>query len=163
MRFALLFWAILTVLPLRAQDSIVDPVEPIPPLLEGCDPLLPMEEYNTCFWTGIQRHIGRTFVIPRVERDAFSAKHAQWKSLPKKVRKSTPEPMLEGRIWVAFVVEKDGSVNEIKVVRMEGGLLKETEEAAMDAVRSLRFTRSGLQNDEPVRLKFTVPLSIRML
>ena len=71
--------------------------------------------------------------------------------------------MLEGRIWVAFVVEKDGSVNEIKVVRMEGGLLKETEEAAMDAVRSLRFTRSGLQNDEPVRLKFTVPLSIRML
>jgi len=163
MRFALLFWAILTVLPLRAQDSIVDPVEPIPPLLEGCDPLLPMEEYNTCFWTGIQRHIGRTFVIPRVERDAFSAKHAQWKSLPKKVRKSTPEPMLEGRIWVAFVVEKDGSVNEIKVVRMEGGLLNETEEAAMDAVRSLRFTRSGLQNDEPVRLKFTVPLSIRML
>ena len=163
MRFALLFWAILTALTLRAQDSIVDPVEPIPPLLEGCDPLLPMEEYNTCFWTGIQRHIGRTFVIPRVERDAFSAKHAQWKSLPKKVRKSTPEPMLEGRIWVAFVVEKDGSVNEIKVVRMEGGLLKETEEAAMDAVRSLRFTRSGLQNDEPVRLKFTVPLSIRML
>jgi hypothetical protein len=163
MRYALLFWAILTALPLRAQDSIVDPVEPIPPLLEGCDPLLPMEEYNTCFWTGIQRHIGRTFVIPRVERDAFSAKHAQWKSLPKKVRKSTPEPMLEGRIWVAFVVEKDGSVNEIKVVRMEGGLLNETEEAAMDAVRSLRFTRSGLQNDEPVRLKFTVPLSIRML
>ena len=163
MRFALLFWAILTVLPLRAQDSIVDPVEPIPPLLEGCDPLLPMEEYNTCFWTGIQRHIGRTFVIPRVERDAFSAKQAQWKSLPKKVRKTTPEPMLEGRIWVAFVVEKNGSVNEIKVVRMEGGLLKETEEAAMDAVRSLRFTRSGLQNDEPVRLKFTVPLSIRLL
>jgi len=163
MRFALLFWAILTALTLRAQDSIVDPVEPIPPLLEGCDPLLPMEEYNTCFWTGIHRHIGRTFVIPRVERDAFSAKHAQWKSLPKKVRKSTPEPMLEGRIWVAFVVEKDGSVNEIKVVRMEGGLLNETEEAAMDAVRSLRFTRSGLQNDEPVRLKFTVPLSIRML
>ena len=163
MRFALLFWAILSVWSLRAQDSIVDPVEPIPPLLEGCDPLLPMEEYNTCFWTGIHRHIGRTFVIPRVERDAFSAKHAQWKSLPKKVRKSTPEPMLEGRIWVAFVVEKDGSVNEIKVVRMEGGLLKETEEAAMDAVRSLRFTRSGLQNDEPVRLKFTVPLSIRML
>ncbi|MDP5067508.1 MAG: energy transducer TonB [Schleiferiaceae bacterium] len=163
MRFALLVWAILSVWSLSAQDSIVDPVEPIPPLLEGCDPLLPMEEYNTCFWTGIHRHIGRTFVIPRVERDAFSAKHAQWKSLPKKVRKSTPEPMLEGRIWVAFVVEKDGSVNEIKVVRMEGGLLKETEEAAMDAVRSLRFTRSGLQNDEPVRLKFTVPLSIRML
>jgi hypothetical protein len=163
MRLALLFWAILTVLPLRAQDSMVDPVEPIPPLLEGCDPLLPMEEYNTCFWTGIQRHIGSTFVIPRVERDAFSAKHAQWKSLPKKVRKTTPEPMLEGRIWIAFVVEKDGSVNEIQVVRMEGGLMKETEEAAMDAVRSLRFTRSGLQNDEPVRLKFTVPLSIRML
>jgi hypothetical protein len=163
MRFALLVWAIVAVLPLRAQDSMVDPVEPIPPLLEGCDPLLPMEEYNTCFWTGIQRHIGSTFVIPRVERDAFSAKHAQWKSLPKKVRKTTPEPMLEGRIWVAFVVEKDGSVNEIQVVRMEGGLMKETEEAAMDAVRSLRFTRSGLQNDEPVRLKFTVPLSIRML
>ncbi|MFZ8962562.1 MAG: energy transducer TonB [Schleiferiaceae bacterium] len=163
MRFALLFWAILTVLPLRAQDSIVDPVEPIPPLLEGCDPLLPIEEYNTCFWTGIQRHIGRTFVIPRLERDAFSAVHAQWAALPKKVRKNTPEPMLEGRIWVAFVVEKDGSVNEIQVVRMEGGLMKETEEAAMDAVRSLRFIRSGLQNDEPVGLKFTVPLSIRML
>jgi len=163
MRFALLFWAILTVLPLRAQDSIVDPVEPIPPLLEGCDPLLPMEEYNTCFWTGIHRHIGRTFVIPRVERDAFSAVHAQWAALPKKVRKNTPEPMLEGRIWVAFFVEKDGSVNEIQVVRMEGGLMKETEEAAMDAVRSLRFIRSGLQNHEPVRLKFTVPLSIRML
>ena len=163
MRYALLFWAILSVWSLRAQDSIVDPVEPIPPLLEGCDPLLPTEEYNTCFWKGIQRHIGRTFVIPRVERDAFSAVHAQWAALPKKVRKNTPEPMLEGRIWVAFVVEKDGSVNEIKVVRMEGGLLNEMEEAAMDAVRSLRFTRSGLQNDEPVRLKFTVPLSIRML
>jgi hypothetical protein len=163
MRFALLVWAILSVWSLSAQDSIVDPVEPIPPLLEGCDPLLPMEEYNTCFWTGIHRHIGRTFVIPRVERDAFSAKHAQWKSLPKKVRKSTPEPMLEGRICVAFVVEKDGSVNEIQVVRMEGGLMKETEEAAMDAVRSLRFIRSGIQSGVPTRLKFTIPLSIRML
>ena len=121
-----------------------------------------MEEYNACFWTVIQRHIGRIFVIPRVERDAFSATHAQWASLPKKVRKTTLEPMLEGRIWIAFVVEKDGSVKEIKVVRMEGGLLKETEEAAMDAVRSLRFTRSGWQNGEPVRLNFTVPLSIRM-
>lgn len=163
MRYAFFVWAILSVWSLRAQDSIVDPVEPIPPLLEGCDPLLPTEEYNACFWKGIQRHIGRTFEIPRVERDAFSAAHAQWAALPKKVRKNTPEPMLEGRIWVAFVVEKDGSVNEIQVVRMEGGLMKETEEAAMDAVRSLRFIRSGIQSGVPTRLNFTIPLSIRML
>jgi hypothetical protein len=163
MRYALFVWAILSVWSLHAQDSIFDPVEPIPPLLEGCDPLLPTEEYNACFWKGIQRHIGRTFEIPRVERDAFSAVHAQWAALPKKVRKNTPEPILEGRIWVAFVVEKDGSVNEIQVVRMEGGLMKETEEAAMDAVRSLRFIRSGIQSGVPTRLKFTIPLSIRML
>ena len=163
MRYALFVWATLSVWSLRAQDSIVDPVEPIPPLLEGCDPLLPTEEYNAFFWKGIQRHIGRTFEIPRVERDAFSAVHAQGAALPKKVRKNTPEPKLEGRIWVAFVLEKDGSVNEIQVVRIEGGLMKETEEAAMDAVRSLRFTRSGIQSGVPTRLKFTIPLSIRML
>ncbi len=33
MRFALLVWTILAVLPLRAQDSMVDPAEAIPPLL----------------------------------------------------------------------------------------------------------------------------------
>jgi Gram-negative bacterial TonB protein C-terminal len=64
---------------------------------------------------------------------------------------------LKGKIYVTFVVEKDGSINEIQVLRDIGhGTGKE-------AIRVLELSPNwmpGEQNGQKVRCTFSLPISI---
>lgn len=62
---------------------------------------------------------------------------------------------IEGRVFVQFVVEKDGSVTEAEIVKgVEGGGLNEE---ALRVVRAARFT-PGRHESEPVRVRFALPI-----
>ncbi len=65
---------------------------------------------------------------------------------------------LNAKIFVSFVVEKDGTLTDIKAVRDPGyGLGKE----AVRVLKSLKIKWSpGIQNGKPVRASFTLPISI---
>ena len=61
----------------------------------------------------------------------------------------------EGRVNVSFVIEKDGSLSEIKVVKHSD----EAEDA--EAIRLVTNSPKwipGVQNGHPVRVLFTVPI-----
>ena len=67
---------------------------------------------------------------------------------------------IEGRVICQFVVEKDGSLSEICVVRSSG-------EASLDkeAVRifaSMPKWTPGKQHGTPVRVKYTAPVNFRL-
>lgn len=71
----------------------------------------------------------------------------------------TPEEDgLKGKVYVTFVVEKDGSLTDIKVIRDIGyGTGKE---AIRVLKKSPRWT-PGVQNGKPVRVLYSLPITIQ--
>jgi len=66
---------------------------------------------------------------------------------------------IQGRVIVQFVVEKDGSVTDVKVVKsVDPSLDKE----AARVVKSMPKWIPGKQNGAPVRVKYTVPVTFRL-
>ena len=68
------------------------------------------------------------------------------------------EEDIKGKIIVQFVVEKDGSLTDIKVVRDLG---YGTKAEAERVIRSSPKWKPGIQNGRPVRVYFSLPISIQ--
>lgn len=68
------------------------------------------------------------------------------------------EDGLKGRVFVTFVVEKDGSLTDIKVLRDIGyGTGKE----AIRVLNKCPKWNPGIQNGKPVRVLYSLPISIQ--
>ncbi len=66
---------------------------------------------------------------------------------------------VQGRVIVTFVVERDGSITDVKVVKsVDPSLDKE----AARVVRSMPHWIPGKQNGSAVRVKFTVPVTFTL-
>ena len=69
------------------------------------------------------------------------------------------EICVQGRVVVRFVVEKDGHISDVTVLRsVEPSLDKE----AIRVVKNMPRWTPGKQGGEPVRVRFTVPVSFRL-
>ena len=68
------------------------------------------------------------------------------------------ESKIQGRVIVQFVVNKDGSISNAKIVRsVDPDLDKE----ALRVINSMPQWKPGMQKGEPVSVKFTVPIVFR--
>lgn len=76
-------------------------------------------------------------------------------SYPEEAKKSGAQ----GRVIVQFVVEKDGSIVEPKVVK---SVSPELDAAALRVVQSMPKWKPGEQRGEKVRVQFTLPVSFRL-
>jgi protein TonB len=66
---------------------------------------------------------------------------------------------IQGRVIVTFVVERDGSITDVKVAKsVDPSLDKE----AQRVVRSMPHWIPGKQNGAAVRVKYTVPVTFRL-
>ena len=66
---------------------------------------------------------------------------------------------IQGRVIVTFVVERDGSITDVKVVKsVDPSLDKE----AQRVVKSMPKWIPGKQNGSPVRVKYTVPVTFKL-
>ena len=66
---------------------------------------------------------------------------------------------IQGRVIVAFVVERDGSITDVRVVKsVDQSLDKE----AVRVVKSMPNWIPGKQNGSAVRVKFTLPVTFRL-
>lgn len=66
---------------------------------------------------------------------------------------------VQGRVMISFVVEKDGSITDVRVVRsVDPSLDKE----AARVVKSMPRWIPGKQNGAAVRVKYNVPVSFRL-
>ena len=66
---------------------------------------------------------------------------------------------IEGRVFVGFVIEKDGSVSNVKVLRGIGG---GCDEEAIRVVKSMPNWTPGKQKGEPVRVSFQMPFMFKL-
>jgi len=67
---------------------------------------------------------------------------------------------LEGRVFVQFVVEKDGSVTNVKVLRGMGG---DCNEEAIRVMQNSPKWLTGKQRGRPVRVQVVVPIIFKFL
>ena len=65
---------------------------------------------------------------------------------------------LQGRVVITFVVDKDGSLTEPKVVKSVHPLL---DTVAIRVVESMPKWNPGKQNGEAVRIQYTIPITFR--
>ena len=66
---------------------------------------------------------------------------------------------ISGRVFVNFVVEKDGSVDDVKVLRSIGG---GCDEEAVRVVKSMPKWTPGKQKGKPVRVSYIIPFVFKL-
>ncbi len=69
------------------------------------------------------------------------------------------ESGVEGRVFVNFVVEPNGSINKVKVLRGIGG---GCDEEAVRVVQSMPSWKPGKQRGTAVRVSYTVPIIFKL-
>jgi len=62
----------------------------------------------------------------------------------------------KGRVFLSFIVELDGSISNIKVMRKLG---RGCDEAAVAAIKKTPFEGPAYKNEKPVRMLLNMPVS----
>ena len=76
-----------------------------------------------------------------------------------KYPKQIMEEGIQGRVTVSFIVEKDGRVSNVRLLRsVQPSLDKE----AIRVVKSMPKWTPGKQNGKPVRVRFNVPVMFKL-
>ena len=66
---------------------------------------------------------------------------------------------IQGRVAVSFIVEKDGSISNVRPVHSVNSLL---DKEAVRVVKSMPKWSPGKQNGKPVRVRFNVPVMFKL-
>lgn len=103
----------------------------------------------------------KPFVAVEVEPTPIGGIDNYYKFLGKKINYPAPakEAGTQGNVILTFVVERDGSLTEIKALRDPGNGLAE------EAIRVLKLAphwTPGIQNGKKVRVQYTIPISFTL-
>lgn len=66
---------------------------------------------------------------------------------------------VQGKVLVSFVVEKDGHLSDIKVIR---GIGSGCDEEAVRVLKLAPAWKPGMQNGRPVRVQYTIPMNFEL-
>lgn len=137
LRLLLPFLGLVAVSSLRAQDEVV-----APPVEEAHDPKEP--------YTIVEE-------MPEFPggNDALFAYIAKELKYPEQAI----EEGIEGVVFVTFVVEADGKITGVKVIRGIGG---GCDEEAVRVVRGMPNWKPGKQRGEAVRVKYNLPIRYKL-
>jgi len=105
------------------------------PLFPGCERVKKSERRN-CFQEKIQRHIAKNFRYPEIAQ----------------------EMGIQGRVYVQFIIAKDGSITGIRTRGPDKNLEKE----ANRIISKLPRMTPGKQRGRPVRVPFSIPITFRL-
>ena len=70
------------------------------------------------------------------------------------------QPGIQGKVFVQFVVEKDGSISDVNIIRGIGG---GCDEEATRLVKNMPNWIPGKQRNMPVRVRFNMPIHFVLL
>ncbi len=105
------------------------------PIFPGCENVIESER-TKCFQEKMQRHINKNFRYPEI-----------------------PQEMgIEGRVYVQFVIAKDGSITGIQTRGPDKNLEKE----AKRIISKLPKMTPGKQQGQLVRVPFSIPINFRL-
>jgi len=82
-----------------------------------------------------------------------------WLSMNIKYPKEAYDAKQQGRVIARFIVEKDGSISDIQIVKSVSPSL-DTE--AVRVLSTMPKWTPGMQNGKPVRVKYTIPVTFKL-
>lgn len=105
------------------------------PIFPGCERVA-KNERRSCFQDKMNRHIRKNFRYPEIAQ----------------------EMGIQGRVYVQFVIAKDGSITSIRMRGPDKNLEKE----AARIIGKLPKMTPGKQRGRPVRVPFSIPITFRL-
>lgn len=70
------------------------------------------------------------------------------------------ENNIQGKVFISFVVEKDGRISDVKIIK---GVGYGCDEEAMRVIKKSPRWNPGMQNGRPVRVRYQMPISYSLL
>ncbi|MBS1530132.1 MAG: energy transducer TonB [Bacteroidetes bacterium] len=74
---------------------------------------------------------------------------------PEKARRKN----IQGKVFLSFVIEKDGSLVDIKVLK---GVTSDIDAEAIRLIKECPKWKSGMQNGKPVRVQYSMPINFAL-
>ena len=105
------------------------------PIYPGCEKV-PKSQLRTCFQDKINKHIRKNFRYPEIAQ----------------------EMGIQGRVYVQFVIAKDGSITSVRMRGPDKNLEKE----AARIISKLPKMTPGKQRGRAVRVPFSIPITFRL-
>lgn len=107
------------------------------PIFPGCEDSKNNAERKMCFQQKILQFVSREFKFPEMARQMG----------------------IQGRVYVMFVIEKNGKITNVEVVRGVDPLL---DDEAVRVVKELPKLTPAKQRGKPVRMSFTLPINAKL-
>jgi periplasmic protein TonB len=107
------------------------------PVFPGCEKEPTEDAKYDCFQKSLMRYVAKEFKFPEMSKKLGSS----------------------GRVFVNFVIEKDGSISNVTVAR---GVDKLLDEEAMRVVKSIPKMTPAKQRGKPVRTSYTLPINAKI-
>ena len=105
------------------------------PIFPGCEKVKKSERRN-CFQDRMNKHIRKNFRYPEIAQ----------------------EMGIQGRVYVNFIISKDGSITNIRMRGPDKNLEKE----AQRIISKLPTMIPGKQRGRAVRVPFSIPITFRL-
>jgi len=104
---------------------------------------------------------GEVLPIAEINPEYPGGEAAFTKFLQKNIRypQIAKENGIQGRAYLQFIVERDGSLTDIKIVRNPGG---GTGEEAQRVLKMSPHWKPGMQNGNKVRVQYTIPVNFSL-
>jgi protein TonB len=115
--------------------------------------------------TGVGEKVADDKLYPPVGLDVmptpFGGDAAWYKFLGKNLRfpSVAQEEGISGRVYVSFIIEKDGHLSNIVVDRIAGHGF---DEEALRVLKLAKAWKPGMQNGQPVRVKYSIPINFQL-
>jgi periplasmic protein TonB len=109
----------------------------------------------------VKPEIDKTFITSEVmpEFEGGIQKMYKWLGKNLKYPLLASNHGIEGRVIVTFVVEKDGGISNVEILKGVGfGCNEEAERV----IKAMPKWKAGLQNGKPVRVRYTIPLNFQI-
>ena len=107
------------------------------PVFPGCEDMAGEEARFNCFNVMTRQFIGKNFEFPEMARQMG----------------------IQGKVWVSFIIEKDGRITDVAVDR---GVDKLLDEEAVRVVRMFPKMTPAKVGGRSVRMRYSLPINARL-
>lgn len=139
-------------------------------VMAGCQPAngeaveqeeIPFEATNVDESAPLDANTDEVFKVVEVDPEFPGGEEALYKYLAENIKypEKAKNNKVEGRVYITFVIEKDGTVSDAKVLR---SVNEELDAEALRVINAMPKWKPGMQRGVPVRVQYNIPISFKL-
>ena len=139
-------------------------------LMAGCQPAngeaveqeeIPFEATNVDESAPLDANTDEVFKVVEVDPEFPGGEEALYKYLAENIKypEKAKNNKVEGRVYITFVIEKDGTVSDAKVLR---SVNEELDAEALRVINAMPKWKPGTQRGVPVRVQYNIPITFKL-